>query len=49
MRLVQWMLILILAGCSHQPKRVECDQHLVPINLPAPVVKEAPLKPANSP
>lgn len=26
------MLLGALIACSHQPKRVDCDNHLVPIN-----------------
>jgi hypothetical protein len=30
-------LVLILAGCSSHPRRVDCEGHLRPINAPAPV------------
>jgi hypothetical protein len=30
--------MLFAAGCSHQPRRVDCDGHLEPINPVTPVV-----------
>jgi hypothetical protein len=41
--------VLLLVACSHQAKRVECDQHLIPINPPAPVSKDVALKPKTTP
>ena len=31
------VLVLLMAGCSAHPKRVDCDAQLRPINAPAPV------------
>jgi len=44
MTLVRLLLVALavtgcLAGCSAHPKRVDCEQHLQPINTPAPVAK----------
>jgi hypothetical protein len=33
------LLLTILAACSHQAKKVDCDKHLTAINPPTPVVK----------
>jgi hypothetical protein len=30
-----WALV-VLAGCSSHPKKVDCEAHLQPINAPAP-------------
>jgi hypothetical protein len=30
--------LALAGGCSHQPKRVDCDGRLEPINPPTPVV-----------
>jgi len=35
-----------IAGCSHQPPKVECDRKLVPINVPAPAESQKPMVPA---
>jgi hypothetical protein len=45
---------LASTACSHHPPRVDCDQHLVPINLPTPKPKantatEPAANPAGSP
>lgn len=40
---ILWLLLLI-GGCSHGPRRVDCDGHLQPINPPTPVVKDAPAR-----
>lgn len=31
--------VVFAAGCSHQPRRVDCDGHLEPINPITPVAK----------
>ena len=36
---INLMLALVLAACSHQAKKVDCDRHLEAINPPNPVVK----------
>jgi hypothetical protein len=28
--------LVVLAGCSSHPKKVDCEAHLQPINTPAP-------------
>lgn len=38
-------VVLILAGCSAHAKRIDCEQHLQPINAPAPVLKTPESKP----
>jgi hypothetical protein len=38
---VMW-LILLIGGCSHAPRRVDCDGHLQPINPSTPVVRVSP-------
>jgi uncharacterized protein YcfL len=35
------LALALLAGCTSQPQRVSCDQHLEPINAPAPKVAES--------
>jgi hypothetical protein len=32
---------LLLAACTHHPVRIDCDQHLIPINPPHAIVKPA--------
>jgi hypothetical protein len=27
--------LVLVAGCGHQPPRIDCERHLVPINAPA--------------
>ena len=36
----------LMAGCSTQARRVDCDGGLRPINAPAPVVAPAAVTPA---
>ena len=38
-------LILILAGCSSHPRRVDCEGHLRPINAPAPISASSVVRP----
>lgn len=38
------LLGLLVAGCSTQAKRVECDWRLKPINPPAPAAPSHPPK-----
>jgi starvation-inducible outer membrane lipoprotein len=38
-------VFLMLAGCSAHPKRIDCEQHLQPINAPAPVSKTPESRP----
>lgn len=41
LRVIGWIVVATIAsGCSHHARRVNCDGRLVPINLPAPKVKE---------
>jgi hypothetical protein len=35
------MGLALLGGCTTQPRRVSCEQHLEPINAPAPKVAES--------
>jgi hypothetical protein len=35
------LALALLGGCTSQPQRVSCDQHLEPINAPAPKVAES--------
>lgn len=39
-----WMVFgaLALTACSHQPKRVDCDKHLEPINAATPAAAKNP-------
>jgi len=37
-------LLATLVACSHQPPRVDCDGHLVPINPPNPKTKSSNVK-----
>jgi hypothetical protein len=40
MRPFRYLLLLsILSACSHQAKKVDCDNHLIAINPPTPVAK----------
>jgi hypothetical protein len=32
-------LLLLITGCSHEAKKVDCDAHVTAINPPTPVVK----------
>jgi outer membrane murein-binding lipoprotein Lpp len=34
--------LTLVAGCSTQPRRVDCDEQLQPINAPAPAVAQQP-------
>jgi hypothetical protein len=36
-RCVALSAIVLITGCSHQPKRVDCDARLEPINPPTPI------------
>lgn len=38
-------LLLVLAGCSSHPRRVDCEGHLRPINAPAPVSVSSAVRP----
>ena len=31
--------LVLLSACSHQPKRVDCDKRLEPINAATPAIK----------
>jgi hypothetical protein len=31
------LLTLLVGGCHSSPRRVDCTDHLTPINVPAPV------------
>lgn len=43
-----FLLLTSLTACAHQAKKVDCDQHLVAINPPTPVVKpDTTTKPAS--
>jgi hypothetical protein len=33
------IFLVCLAGCTHHPVRIDCDQHLEAINPPHPIVK----------
>ena len=39
-RLALGIFLVILNGCHAQASRVRCDAKLLPINVPAPIVKE---------
>jgi hypothetical protein len=39
--LIGLVLLDLLAACSHQARKVDCDKHLMAINLPTLVVKSA--------
>jgi len=41
MRIPVLLLVLLAAGCSSHPTRVDCDGKLRPINAPAPVATKA--------
>ena len=41
------VVLYLLAACSHQARKVDCEGRLTTINPPAPVVKQ-PLAPAAS-
>jgi hypothetical protein len=49
MKLIPGLLLLsILAACSHEAKKVDCEAHLIAINPPTPVVKpDAPHTPSS--
>jgi hypothetical protein len=38
-------LVLILAGCSSHPRKVDCEGHLRPINAPAPANSSSAVHP----
>jgi uncharacterized lipoprotein len=37
--LIGLVLLCLLAACSHQARKVDCDKRLTAINPPTPVVK----------
>jgi flagellar basal body L-ring protein FlgH len=37
--MVTLTLLAGLAACAAHPKRINCEEHLQPINTPAPVLK----------
>jgi hypothetical protein len=39
--LIGLVLLCLLAACSHQARKVDCDKHLTAINPPTAVVKPA--------
>jgi hypothetical protein len=39
--LIGLVLLCLVAACSHQARKVDCDRHLTAINPPTPVVKAA--------
>jgi hypothetical protein len=39
--IVPLFVFLLVSACAHQPRKVECNAHLTPINPPTPVVKTA--------
>jgi hypothetical protein len=48
-----WILLVLLplmGACSHQARKVDCEEHLTAINPPTPVVKSAatPTAPATA-
>ena len=43
------MLLGALIACSHQPKRVDCDKHLVPINAATSAAVKTPGAKADNP
>jgi hypothetical protein len=49
-RMPYWMLLgaFALSACSHQPKRVDCDKRLEPINAATPAAANPDAK-ANGP
>jgi hypothetical protein len=43
--MARWMVLgalELLSACSHQPKRVDCDKRLEPINAATPVAAKNP-------
>jgi hypothetical protein len=44
------VVICLLGACSHQARKVDCEEHLTAINPPTPVVKSAatPTAPATA-
>jgi hypothetical protein len=43
------VLLLLLSACHTQAPTVRCDAKLQPINIPAPIVKEAAATGTHSP
>jgi outer membrane murein-binding lipoprotein Lpp len=42
-------LLSLLAGCSHEAKKVDCDAYVTAINAPTPVLKTDATAKATSP
>jgi len=44
------VVICLLGACSHQARKVDCEEHLTAINPPTPVVKSdaTPTAPATA-
>jgi hypothetical protein len=40
--------MVLVAGCSHQPPRIDCERHLVPINAPVAAVETSTEPPVKS-
>jgi hypothetical protein len=43
----RWMFLgalVLLSACTHQPKRVDCDKRLEPINAATPAAKNPDAK-----
>jgi hypothetical protein len=36
--------LVLVSACSHQPKRVDCDKRLEPINAATPAIKNPDAK-----
>jgi hypothetical protein len=36
---ILFVLLPLVGACSHQARKVDCEEHLMAINPPAPVIK----------